>query len=86
MSWTSTWRDPPPPNKTLSVRFGASVCFAYYHKLIDKWFLVANGTEEEIAVPGLWWRAEPAQKSLFHPLPGNNHMRHSKRALQLQLL
>jgi hypothetical protein len=37
------------------VRFGASVFFAAHERLIDKWVMIANGKEEEIAHPSLWW-------------------------------
>ncbi len=55
MSWVTTWRVPPPANKTISVRFGSSVCFAAYKPLLDKWVMIAGGREEEIAAPSLWW-------------------------------
>jgi hypothetical protein len=49
--WVATWRIEPPVNKVVSVRFGNSVCFAAYSKLLDQWHLIANGTEAEIAEP-----------------------------------
>ncbi len=57
--WVSTLRIPPPQNKTVSVRFGASVCFAAYSVLRRKWFLVAGSYEEEIAAPSLWFCTDP---------------------------
>jgi hypothetical protein len=49
--WVFTWRVEPPVNTVVSVRFGPSVCFAAYSKVIDQWYLVANGKEEKIAEP-----------------------------------
>jgi hypothetical protein len=65
--WVATWRVEPPINTVVSVRFGSSVCFAAYSKILDQWHLIANGTEAEIAEPPMWfcedqWAAEHQRK------------------------
>jgi hypothetical protein len=65
--WTFTWRIEPPVNKVVSVRFGSSVCFAAYSKILDQWHLIANGSEKEIPEPPMWfcedeWAAEHQRK------------------------
>jgi hypothetical protein len=55
MSWVSSFRIPPPANKTILVRFGASILFAGYSRLTNQWFMLANGSQELISAPSLWW-------------------------------
>jgi hypothetical protein len=53
--WVFTYRVEPPANKTVSARFGSSVVFAYYSKLLERWYLIAGGTEERIEDPPMWF-------------------------------
>lgn len=92
MKWVLVWRVPPPAGVTISVRTGASVCFAYYSRILDAWKMVANGTEEDIAAPDMWFcddeYAKEHQRDLsFAPLHVRNPLRLRKRkAEQLSLL
>lgn len=54
-AWVTCYRVPPPTNEVILVRFGASVFFAAKSKWFNKWFLCANGRNEEIEAPSLWY-------------------------------
>lgn len=93
MSWVSVWRVPPPSTKVVSVRFGSSICFAAYSRILNQWFLCANGKEEKIEEPTLWWCNDPEyakthQRELSEqPIRRENPLRIRKeRAEQLLLL
>jgi len=73
------------------VRFGASICFAAYNALLDRWVMIANGSEEILAVPSLWWCTDQRQdennaltQSVIPPLT-QTKMRRSRRPQQLSL-
>ncbi len=86
--WVSVYRVPPPPNKVISVRHGASICFAAYSKILDQWYLCANGTEEEIEPPALWFCTDEQMSisSASNEAPKMNMpMRRSKKVRQLEL-
>lgn len=50
MRWIET-RLVKPPEHTVTGRFGAAVMFVGYSRLIDQWWLVANGSVEKIDEP-----------------------------------
>ena len=87
MSWVSTFRIPPPANQTISVRFGASVCFAAYSSLLRQWFLIAGSYQEEIAAPSLWWLRDGSNKSdqNYSEIIPQTKLRRSKKPQQLSL-
>ena len=80
--WIFTWRVQPPVNTTVSVRFGSSVCFAAYSKLLEQWYLIANGSEEKIDEPPLWFcedeYAAEHQRAGAVPPPKKSSLRKKK--------
>jgi hypothetical protein len=48
--WILTFRV-EAPSFVVSARSGGSVCFAAYSRLIDQWYLIANGSEEIMDPP-----------------------------------
>lgn len=85
--FVSTFRIPPPYNKTILVQFGASIFFAAYSKILNQWFMVANGTEERIDPPSLWYCEDPNVTPEPAPMvqPRVNFRGTKKRAQQLVL-
>lgn len=49
-SWAFTFRL-EPPNGVFSARNGGSVFFSAYSRILNQWYLVANGSEEKIDPP-----------------------------------
>ena len=92
MSWVSVWRIPPPANEVIQVRFGASICFAAYSRVLKQWFMVANGKEERIEEPPLWFCRDPEyskthQRDFQEPMRRENPLRiRKRRSEQLVLL
>lgn len=89
-SWTLCWRVPPPNNQTILARTGADIFFASYCRWSNKWFLLANGTQEEIEEPQMWYcEAEYAaanQRDLtLAPAQSVTRLRKSKNPKQLSL-
>jgi len=88
--WVSLWRVPPPANQVISVRHGSSVCFAAYSRVLDQWFLIANGSEEEIAAPEMWfcddeYAAQHQINGAVEPQRERVSLRVDRRPRQLQL-
>jgi hypothetical protein len=62
--WVFTFRVEPPA-WVVSARTGGSVFFAAYSRIIDQWYLCANGTEEIIDPPDMLYLDEEYVRS--HP-------------------
>ena len=52
-SWIFTYCVHPPTDRVFSARNGADVFFAAYSKILDQWYLCANGQEEKIDTPAM---------------------------------
>lgn len=61
MPWVFTVRVPPPHNKTISVRYGSSICFAAYSPWAG-WYMA--DTNEKLAPPPLWFSNDPEHDKL----------------------
>jgi hypothetical protein len=66
-AWVTTWRVPPPTDRSILVRFGASVFAAAFSKRTGWEMVVPGGGGEKIEEPQLWWCSDPNAKS--DPLP-----------------
>jgi hypothetical protein len=87
--WVETHLIEPPPNVTLSARFGNNYIFAAYSPVIDRWIWVQpGGVEERIAEPEAifvgerWAREHPAQRTRRE----NAKYIHRRREEQLLLI
>jgi len=86
-SWVFTARVEPPVDKTVSVRFGASVMFAAYSSIWREWFMVAGSYTERIEEPPMIFLDKEYVKEHqrdFAP-PKEKPSRHRKRPVQLSL-
>ncbi len=91
--WVSVYRVPPPSNKVISVRvisgdLAGSIMFAAYSRILDQWYLCANGKEEEIDKPQLWWCDDPAvskEPENYSQIIPQQKMRRSNKVKQLEL-
>jgi hypothetical protein len=86
--WIETYKVEPPPY-TVSGRFGGSVMFVYYFRVLDQWIWIQpNSIEERIAEPqeifvdSEWIRAHPSNR----PRPESTGKIHRQREQQLILI
>lgn len=92
--WVPPWRVPPPSGETILAKYGASLCFVSYSRALDRWKLVANGTEEIVEAPPRWlcsgeYAAEHEIKGARPPAPLEKPIvsrRRRKGSQQLSLL
>jgi hypothetical protein len=90
--WVETYLVEPPPNVTISGRFGSSAMFVAYLPIIDRWmWLQPGGVEERIAEPEAifvderWAREHPAKKDRKIRREKANYI-HRRREEQLLLI
>jgi hypothetical protein len=85
--WVSPFRLRPANNKVILVRFEASILFAAYSQWQRCWFLCANGGEEKISDPDLWWCTDPNVTPEPEQATRKEYvsLRRSKRPQQLEL-
>ena len=88
MNWVFSFRVEPPTG-VFSARNGVSVFFSAYSRLLDQWYLVANGTEEKIDPPQMifvesdYAKAHEKEESVRRP---TIRLRESKKkAVQFEL-
>lgn len=62
MNWIFSFRIEPPTG-VFSARNGGSVFFSAYSRLLDQWYLVANGSEEKIDPPQMIFVSEDYAKA-----------------------
>jgi hypothetical protein len=79
-----------PPEHTVTGRFGAAIMFVGYSRVLDQWWLVANGSVEKIDEPTELFLDDDyiASNLLATPRPRHEkstHMRRGKRVDQLIL-
>jgi hypothetical protein len=87
--WIETRTIEPPHNVTISGRFGASVMFVAYSRLLRQWYwLQPNGIEEKIAEPPLVYIDADyvAKHTLAKPRARRDTPQHIHRKRSAQLL
>jgi len=87
--WVETHLIDPPPNETVSARFGNSYMFAGYEPLLNQWYwLQPKGVVEKIPEPEAifvteaWAREHPATRKRRE----NGHYIRRRREEQLLLI